>query len=193
MVKELEDYDESTQMVIKWVASEYKYLTDFVRDLNTLRTDLENEDKLRGDVKRSFNDLRYTARSERKVKRFEERLEEETERLMGLLPEKLKNEVEQIEDKIKLAAKKLLVEASLHEGNIRSEFNIIRSLVDLLIKEKREKIPNLNEIGSIKKTIGKKISQLLKKVSATINWARALGIDLQEAHSEEEHLEDIAS
>jgi hypothetical protein len=193
MVKELENYDEDIERIIKQVASEYEYLNRFVKDLEKVREDLNDPDKLKGDIRKSFKDFRYGSRSERKVESFEEKLEEHAKELMKMLPEKLKSEINDVDEKVRRAAEKLLTEASFHEGKIRTRLNNLILLVEKLRDEKKDKTPDIKKVQYYKDTINKRIQQLISRIQSTINWTRALAINLKEAESEAKKLERLAS
>lgn len=191
--KELHNLDEDLQKLIKWLAAEYGYMKEVDTELKDLKTHLDNVKANRKDMQTIKHDLRYASRSENRVERFEKKLEEDMDALAEIVPGEMKVHIQDLEKKIRIAARVLVKQVSIFEGHIREDLKKLETNLDLLAKAENKKEKDEPEISRLKGMITSAINNLIKKVESTITWQQSLSVDLEEANVLEAELSQMSA
>ncbi len=159
--------DESTflktiKKAVEWLATEHNYFTDIQKDLRQLKTDLENgkeKDQVK-DIKKALGDFRYLGKSERRLNRYEEAVEN--------VLEKLKQRVagaEQLHDRLHNEASHLIRTSSFYEGKIRDHLLYLKEEIKDHEIEKAQAV----------------LMELFQIIEDAEKWLAALSTDLASA------------
>ncbi len=206
---ELDNVKKVVNSSIKWLATDYKYFQNLWEDLSSLNSALRHSGRKRkfvSELKKALADFKSVGRSEKKFNRYAEKLKSlklsevytlPPELLEGIAKgsvseiqaklEKAQKAIQEIQARINIESSNIVKAASFYEGEIRKRLDALQTTVeehDNLLQEKndwdlsKEVIEKLDEL---EETISGQSVGLKRFIDQTVNWIRALSVDLDDA------------
>jgi DNA repair ATPase RecN len=191
--KELDIVGKDLETLHKWLAAEYRYFNEMREDLQDILQKLENIKQAKGEYRDARRDLSYASRSERRVNQTEQRLEKDLTKLKKILPQEYKDQIEDVQEKLVIAARQLIKQASLFRGYVKDHFNELGALIDVLKSEQKSDAPNLNKVRQLKTQITTSTNELITRVKISIEWIRSLSTSVVNMQKIEQKLEQLAT
>ena len=139
------------------VAAEYSYAETLRDHLKGIEETAPWEKKDKKAMKKAFRILRWISRGERKADKYEKKVIGDLKEFGKHLSSRLKGKEEEILAKLEVAEKKILVQASFYQGQLRKDLNSIQTEEQLLEK--------LGEDENLKK----EIVAFWRKIKADVN------------------------
>lgn len=193
--KSLNRLDKDTQKVLNWVASVYNYMKETDDELQKLKEDLGGGEISRSekDIRRAIKDFYNASRSESKFLRLEDKVENDIQELMKILPDYLKREFEDIEKHLRISVAFLINNASLFRGEIKKKMKFLKVQIQLLEKEEKRRPVQLDKVRILKAITAAETQKLIERVELTIKWVASLGADIKNVEHWKDKLMKMAA
>lgn len=193
------DLDKDTTSILQWIAAEYNYVDQELRDLRSLRETMDRLKSTKRDLAASLmqgraeeakavgqrdarmiellldrfeRHFRYASSSQARLQEYEKRLERDILKLSRSAPERFV-QYQDFQRKLKLAGNQLLIGMSRYQGEIRNHLDLLKKEISLLATA-LQKGDTEDRLQQREALIDQQIDNVYKKISEMLTWLAGL-------------------